>query len=172
MPNILSVATLLLLLAAAGYDIATRLIPDRISLGLLCIGIATRLGDGVLALVASASVACLLFLGLVLLHARGILGGGDVKLAAALAVGLPPLTILDFLQATVLAGGGLGLFYVLLARLPLLRLAPLPPGAPLPRRLLAMECRRIRRRGPLPYAVAIALGGTTVLGLFSWGIGS
>jgi prepilin peptidase CpaA len=39
----------------------------------------------------------------------------------------------------------------------------LAPGGPLLRRVLAVEARRVRRRGPLPYAVAIAIGGTLVL---------
>jgi prepilin peptidase CpaA len=173
MPTILAAAAILLLLAAACYDVATRLIPDRISLGLLCLGIAARLDLGWSALAVSLCVALLVAMVLVLLHARGIIGGGDVKLVVALAVGLPPLATIDFLQATLLAGGGLGLVYLLLARLPVPRPTPLQAGAAMPRRLLAMECRRIRRRGPLPYAVAIALGGGTVLGLSSvWGVGS
>jgi Flp pilus assembly protein protease CpaA len=31
------------------------------------------------------------------------------------------------------------------------------------RRVLAVEARRVRRRGPLPYAVAIAAGGVFLL---------
>ena len=43
-------------------------------------------GDGVLAAGLSAATAAVLFMLLVLLHSRGALGGGDVKLAAALAL--------------------------------------------------------------------------------------
>jgi prepilin peptidase CpaA len=155
-----------LLLAAAWWDVATRLIPDGISIALAALGLAVRATDGLAALGLSVATAALLFLVLVLLHARGALGGGDVKLASALALGLPPLATLDFLMATALAGGVLALLYVALGaalgRLPL----PVPPlraQASLPRRILAVEWRRIRRGGPLPYAAAIAIGGTLAL---------
>jgi prepilin peptidase CpaA len=87
----------------------------------------------------------------------GWLGGGDVKLAAALALGLPPLATLDFLNNTVLAGGVLGLCYLVGPRL-------LRPHAPRHvGRILRIEARRLRRGGPVPYGVAIACGGILTL---------
>ena len=83
-------AGILLLLYAAWRDIATRLIPDEISVALVLIGLATRLADGWLAVLSSAGVAVLVFAFLLFLAMRGALGGGDVKLAAALSVGLAP----------------------------------------------------------------------------------
>jgi prepilin peptidase CpaA len=150
-----------LLLAAAWRDLATRTIPDSISIALAFLGLGLRATEGTTALAVSAATAALLFLGLVLLHARGALGGGDVKLASAIAIGLPPLATFDFLLATALSGGVLGLLYLALRHLPV----PVPsrPAASLPRRVLAAERWRIHRRGPLPYAVAIAAGGILTL---------
>lgn len=146
---------------AAWRDVAVRTIPDRISLALLLIGVAKRVALGPGPLLWSLGAALVLFLLLVPLHARGLLGGGDVKLAAALAVGLAPADSYDFIVATVLAGGLLGLAYLAMARL-------LPVPAPLPRgslmaRVRTVEAWRIARRKSLPYGVAIAMGGAFVL---------
>ena len=151
------------LLAAAWRDLATRTIPDWLSLGLAALGLALRAPSGLMALAASVTMAAFLFLLLVLLHARGGLGGGDVKLITAMALGLPPLVTLDFLLATALAGGVLGLLYLALGRLAPNPAALAGTAASLPRRVLAVEHRRIHRRGPLPYAVAIAVGGIVIL---------
>jgi prepilin peptidase CpaA len=154
-----------LLLLAAWRDLASRTIPDGVSVGLAAFGLAARAAEGgAMALGLSAATAALLFLVLVLLHARGALGGGDVKLASALALGLPPLATLDFVLATALAGGALAVAYLALGRLAGgWRLLPLRATAPLHRRVLAVEQRRLRRGGPLPYAAAIAVGGIAIL---------
>jgi prepilin peptidase CpaA len=108
-------------------------------------------------------VAVGLFAALLPLHARGAFGGGDIKLITALAVGFPPLSTVDFLVATVMAGGVLGCVYLSLRLFPEPSpLAPRPRAWP-PRRVLALERRRASRRGPLPYAVAIAAGGVLTL---------
>lgn len=149
---------------AAWRDVATRTIPDEVSIALAVIGIAMRGSQGIEALAYSVAAALLLGGVLVFLHGRGFLGGGDVKLATALAVGLAPLDVWNLVVAVAFAGGVLGLLYLALQRL-------LPDGAPTsgrrargtPGRLWAVESWRIRRRGPLPYGVAIAAGGTIVL---------
>jgi prepilin peptidase CpaA len=92
---------------------------------------------------------------------RGWLGGGDVKLAAAFALVPPPGQAAAFVLATALAGGVLALLYTVLVRL-----VPRPaPGrrTGLLARCLKAEAWRISRRGPLPYAAAIAAGGFYVL---------
>jgi prepilin peptidase CpaA len=98
---------------------------------------------------------------LLLLATRGLLGGGDVKLAGALAVALPPAAVWDLVVATTLAGGALGIGYIVAARSLSVPARAVPAG--LFHRVLRVEARRIRRRGPLPYAVAIAAGGALVL---------
>lgn len=150
-----------LLVLAACADIATRTIPDRIAVAVAIIGIAIRALTGPAALAVSAAAALVLLLILLPVHARGILGGGDVKLFAVTCLGLPLLAIQRFLVVTVMAGGLLALLH-LAARWALRDLPnrkPPPRGTALPRRVLVAERWRIARRGPLPYGVAIACGG-------------
>lgn len=150
-----------LLCIAAARDVATRLIPDGISIAIAVAGLVTRGVAGWSDALISLAVAAGLFFLLLLLAMRGALGGGDVKLMAAMATGLAPADTWSFIVATVMAGGILAVAY-LLAR----HVVPEPnlaPGGALLRRVLAVESRRIRRRGPLPYAVAIAAGGVFLL---------
>ena len=157
----LAASTLLLL--AAWCDLATRTIPDSISGALAALGVATRALEGIGPLGLSFLVAVVLIAALLPLHARGALGGGDVKLITALAVGFAPQSTLDFLVTTVLAGGVLGAIYLALRLLPQPSpLVPQPSAWPI-RRVFALERRRFNRRGPLPYAAAIAVGGILTL---------
>ncbi|MBL6457168.1 prepilin peptidase [Belnapia sp. T6] len=159
----------LLLILAAGRDVATRTIPDGIVLLIALLGLVGRLAIGPAAMFQALPAALLLFLVLLGLAMRGWLGGGDAKLAGALALGLPPATTWNFVLFTSLAGGVLGLGYIagrvlLAGRAPRQPLAaPLAsPAAPLAR-VLAVEAWRLRRGGPLPYGVAIAAGGLLAL---------
>lgn len=150
-----------LLVFAAARDVATRLIPDTVSIVIALTGLLARLSAGW----QDAGLSLLIGLGLfglmLPLAARGMLGGGDVKLMSALAVGLAPEDTWNFLVATIFAGGALGVAYILGRHLvPQTRVAG---GATLLRRVMAVEAWRVRRRGPLPYAVAIAVGGILVL---------
>lgn len=158
---LLPYAIALLLLAAAWHDIATRLIPDTVCLLVALAGLLLRAAEGLAPLAVSAGLALALFLLLLPAAMRGALGGGDVKLAAALVLGLSPADAWDFLFLTVMAGGVLGLAYLAApAWVPPVSRAP--AGATLPQRILRIEQWRMRRRGPLPYAVAIAAGGVLV----------
>jgi prepilin peptidase CpaA len=152
---------LALLLIAAWHDIATRTIPDTVCLLIAASGILLRAQQGPRALAVSAGAALLLFVVLVILFARGIIGGGDVKIMTALAIALPPLDSYRFVAATVMAGGVLGIAYLLLSFRP--RRPIRPRRVSLLGRIAAIESRRICRRGPLPYGVAIAAGGGFVL---------
>jgi prepilin peptidase CpaA len=156
----LAVTVMGLLLFAAWCDIATRLIPDSVSIGLAAVGLAMRLQSGLTGAVVSICVALLLFILLALAYARGMLGGGDVKLAAAVAVGLPPDSIIRFIVVTSLAGGVVALLYLML-RFGVGRLPPRASrrGASLLRRVRSAEHWRIARRGSIPYGVAISSGG-------------
>ena len=151
-----------LLLTAAWNDIATRLIPDAISLWLLAIGALARLFEGHpsdLAFSCGDRAAAFEFAADT--YSRGLIGGGDVKIMTALAVGLSPFDCYRFIVATAIAGGLLGITYLVLSR----RLPPMhrTKRISLLNRVANLELRRIRRRGPLPYGVAIAAGGTFVL---------
>ncbi|WP_051328715.1 A24 family peptidase [Geminicoccus roseus] len=150
-----------LLILAAWRDIAVRVIPDEISLCLAGIGLVVRASFGPEALLVSLAAALALFGLLVVLHALGLMGGGDVKLAAAVAVGLAPFDSYHFVVVTVLAGGVLSLLYLWAAR----RL-PAPDRMrriSLIARVRDVEMKRIRRRASLPYGVAIAAGGGCIL---------
>ncbi len=150
-----------LLCFAAARDVATRLIPDWVSLSIAVAGLFTRAAFGFSEAGISFIVACGLFVLLLPLAMRGWLGGADVKLMSAMAVGLAPHETWLFIVATVFAGGALGLAYIIGRFLvPETRVVA---GGTLLRRVLAVEAWRIRRRGPLPYAVAIAIGGLIVL---------
>jgi prepilin peptidase CpaA len=155
----LAAAIVGLLIYAALVDVAIRIIPDGVAIGLVAFGVIERLLAGLPNLGASALAAMLLLVILVLLNARGLLGGGDVKLAVATAMGLPVESIYRFIVVTSLAGGVLALLHLALRYA--IRGAPRPPpsGASLARRVLAAERWRIVRHGSLPYGVAIACGG-------------
>lgn len=148
--------TAAILAFAAWCDLATRTIPDRCSVALLVVGVAGRLVEGPAAAAMSVALAVLIGVGFLFLHARGMIGGGDVKLVVVLAAGTAPAAVPALLFWIGVAGGVLGVLYLLLSRVmprPALR-----PEAALPWRVARVEANRIARRGPLPYAVAIAIG--------------
>jgi prepilin peptidase CpaA len=158
-------ATSGLLCVAAWRDISTRTIPDTVSIALALLGLILRLTQGLPAVALSVAVATGLFLVLLACHARGLIGGADVKLLTALTLGLSPAESYQVVTATALAGGVLAILYLGLSRaLASMRRPPRP--ARFRRRLLpriaAIELWRIRRRCALPYGVAIAVGGTLV----------
>jgi prepilin peptidase CpaA len=156
----------LALVAAALHDIAARTIPNGLSLAIACAGLLARaLADELLPGLMAAGLVFLL--GWAAWRCR-VMGGGDVKLLAACALLAPPGAVPALVLAVALAGGLLALTYLGLRPLlpaPILGGTNLaatnlagPSLAALPRRALRAELWRIRRGGPLPYAVAIALG--------------
>jgi prepilin peptidase CpaA len=153
----LTLLVLACLATAAWRDLGTRIIPDALPAALLLLGIALRARGGAVAAGLSLLVALALFALLTTVHARGWLGGGDVKLASGIAAGLAPQAVPLFLFATGLAGGVLAAAYLGLRLLPRPRYRA--RAAPLLPRLCRVERWRIVRRGPLPYGIAIACGG-------------
>jgi prepilin peptidase CpaA len=133
----------LLLVVAAVIDVRTFTISNRLNLGVALmaplywwsahlplwpdIGIQVAIAAGVFALLAVAFYA-------------GMMGGGDVKLAAALALWFSPQSTLRFLVFMSIAGGVLTLVVVGIHRL------KKKPGKP-----------------EVPYGVAIAVGGLLIL---------
>jgi prepilin peptidase CpaA len=157
--HLLAAAIVGLLIFAALVDIATRIIPDSVAIGVALFGICARLLVGLPGLAGSASAALLLFAVLVFLHWRGLVGGGDVKLAAATAIGLPIESLYQFIVVTAVAGGVLALAHLFLRMIIHKPPRPPPRGTSLAWRVLAAEGWRITRHGSLPYGVAIACGG-------------
>jgi prepilin peptidase CpaA len=148
-------AGLVLLCLAALHDFSFRTVPNMLCAALLLCGVALRLmgadiGYGLLA-------GAIVFTLCTLAWRFGWLGGGDVKLLGASAVFVSPGLVPALVLYTSLAGGVLAMIYLVAGRL-----VPAPSSAR-PHRLLARIARcelwRLRRRGPLPYAAAIAAGG-------------
>ncbi|MBR0875466.1 prepilin peptidase [Bradyrhizobium tropiciagri] len=153
---ITSLLTILLLLYVATTDIATRLIQNEICFAVALLGIAGQLADP-MQVAQSLIVAAILLLLLFVIYQFGKIGGGDVKLLVALAVGLPLAGVVQLLTVTALAGGVLALVHLMMRALPYPRLAP--AGSSVVRRVYAVERWRHLRQAPLPYGVAIASGG-------------
>ena len=147
---------ILLLLYVAMIDIATRLIRNEICLVLALFGIASQFASP-MQVTESVIVATILLLLLIVIYQRGWIGGGDVKLLVALAIGLPLMGVIQLLTVTALAGGVLALVHLMMRLLPSPRLAP--AGASFVRRVYAIERWRHLRHAPLPYGVAIACAG-------------
>ena len=147
---------ILLLLYVATIDIATRSIRNEICLVLALLGIIGLFASQ-MHVAESLIAATILSLLLIVIYQRGWIGGGDVKLLAALAIGLPLMGVIQLLTITALAGGVLALVHLMMRLLPYPKLAP--AGSSLARRVYAVERWRNLRHAPLPYGVAIACGG-------------
>src|SRR5713226_4996099 len=147
---------ILLLVYVAMIDIATRLIRNEICLALALLGIAGQFASP-MQVAESLIAATILLLLLLVIYQRGWIGGGDVKLLVALAIGLPLMGVIQLLTLTALAGGVLALVHLMMRLLPYPKLAP--AGSSFVRRVYAIERLFKLRRAPLPYGVAIACGG-------------
>jgi prepilin peptidase CpaA len=159
---LLSICILPFVAVAAWRDVATRTIPDMVSLLVALVGLASGLVLEPSGVLFTLFAVVPLFILLVFLFAHGALGGGDVKLITALALCMSPIEIWNFLVATAMAGGVLGLVYLLLSwLLPAHRARPARVAGVLTR-LYHVEAWRIRRRGALPYGVAIAAGAAMI----------
>jgi prepilin peptidase CpaA len=153
----IAIAGLLLLVAAR--DIMTRTVPNWMSLAIatLCAGLAAAGFH----LFWGLGFALAIFVICILCWTRGWMGGADVKLLGATAIAVAPADAETFVLAITIFGGVLALAY-LAGRFVLPRPAAQRPHRLLPR-VLRVEAWRIRNRGPLPYACAIAAGTLFVL---------
>lgn len=145
-----------LLASAAWFDVVSRIIPNQICLTLALIGMLARISDGPSALAISLAVGFGLLIILMVAHHFGVLGGGDVKLLVAMALGLPPMGVMTLFTVTALAGGVLCLVHLAMRTLSLPRLKS---NAFVLRRVYAVERWRIIRHASIPYGIAIACGG-------------
>lgn len=141
----------LALIAVTFIDLETLLIPDRITLPGIVVGLAMQLYPSIRGLLGGL-LGCLLAGGifyLIALASRGGMGGGDVKLAAMLGAFLGWQLVLVAIFAGVLAGGVTGVLLLLLGR----------KG----------------RKDPVPFGPFLALGGlVAALGgepLLAWYLG-
>lgn len=151
-----------LLIYAALHDLAVRTVPNWLCLLVLVFGLGLRLIDhSLLVGLIVTAVSFVLLFGLWIL---GTMGGGDVKLWTATVLLIPPGLVPDlmFFARVVLLGGALAVLYMGLSYV-VPRPVSLPAGGNHLRRYLRAELWRIGRRGPLPYACAIAGGALTIL---------
>ena len=134
----------LMLLAASWFDLRSRTIPNGLNAAIALLALPFWWATG-LALWPDAAlqvgVAALVFGLFALAFALGAMGGGDVKLVAAIALWLPWQAVLGLLIVMSIAGGVLTL-------------------------VLAVRHRLARREGRLevPYGIAIAFGGLWLIG--------
>jgi prepilin peptidase CpaA len=115
--HILLGALALLLLAAAWGDIRTRTIPNALNAAIALLAIPWWWANGWALwpdIMLQIGVAAILFGLFAIAFAMGAMGGGDVKLIAALALWLKLVPLAQMLVVMALAGGVLTLF--LLAR--------------------------------------------------------
>src|SRR3954449_10722021 len=117
------VLEIVLLLYVAMIDLATRLIRNEICLVLALLGIASQFASP-MQVTESLIAATILLLLLIVVYQRGWIGGGDVKLLVAVAIGLPLMGVIQLLTITALAGGVLALVHLIMRLLPSPRLAP------------------------------------------------
>jgi len=133
----------LLLVVAAAIDVRTYTISNRLNLAVALLAPVYWWSVG-LPLWPDAAIQVALAAGVFLLLAiafyTGMMGGGDVKLAAALALWFSPAATLRFLVFMSIAGGvvTLGL-------------------------LIAHKLRKKPGKPQIPYGVAIAIGGLAIL---------
>ncbi len=154
--EILVASGVALLLAAALSDVASRTVPNTVSLCIAATGLGARLIDA--HVLSGLALGVLVFAAAAACWRRGWMGGGDVKLLGAAALLVPPGSVVPMLLDVALAGGVLAAAYLgLRAIVP----APKRPAART-RSLLVRVARaerwRIHRNCPLPYASAIACG--------------
>jgi prepilin peptidase CpaA len=148
MPNagfteLLLVLLALLLLVAAAVDVRTFTISNRLNLAIALlaplfwwsVGLSVWPGAAI-----QLAVAAGVFGLLAIAFYTGMMGGGDVKLAAALSLWFSPLATLRFLVLMSIAGGVLTLVVAAIHRI-----------------------RKKEGRPEIPYGVAIAFGGLAIL---------
>lgn len=141
------------LAVAAAADIASRRIPNALTLAIGLMGLAASVGVGQLASGAAAAVVCLG--ATVPAWRRGLVGGGDVKLAAAAAAWVRLDHLLEFALLVALCGGLLSLLVLLHSPAGERRLVRANATAS-----LAVGRVSIARSSEMsiPYGVAIAIG--------------
>jgi prepilin peptidase CpaA len=132
-----------ILVVAAVIDVRTFTISNRLNLTVALLApvywasVALSPWPGIAVQVAAAATVFVVFAGA---FYAGMMGGGDVKLAAALALWFSPFATMKFLVLTSIAGGVLTLVV-----------------------LVWHWSRKREGRPEVPYGVAIAFGGLAIL---------
>ncbi|HEX8447657.1 MAG TPA: prepilin peptidase [Sphingomonas sp.] len=118
--RILLLATLCALLLTAGWtDLRSRIISNRLNGTIALLAPLWWLALGYAPwpdMALQLGLALALFIAFAALFALGAMGGGDVKLIAALALWLPPAAVLPMLMLMAIAGGVLTLVMLVVHR--------------------------------------------------------
>jgi prepilin peptidase CpaA len=133
-----------LLLAAAVGDWRSRTIPNWLNAGIALLAIPFWWANGLSLwpdVALQIGVAMAVFAVFALAFYMGAMGGGDVKMVAALALWLPAGAVLKLLVIVSIAGG-------------LLTLAM----------LIRQRMARLEGQPQIPYGIAIAFGGFWLIG--------
>lgn len=161
---------LTLLGLAAFKDVSERRIPNRLTGALAALyAVYVLVSPNPVAWLPALGLATLVFVVGLGLFARDLIGGGDVKLIAALSLWAGPDQFLLFLLVTTVAGGALSLFVLWtqrwsgligahLAALGLATSSGGPSAVPEASGEGAPD-----RSNTLPYGVAIAVGGIAII---------
>jgi prepilin peptidase CpaA len=155
---VMTAALVALVGAAAWTDVRVRRIPNALTMSGFLVALALHSFAGGGAVVGALLGAGLALLVSLPLFALGGMGGGDVKLLAAVGAFLGPQALLVALFVTALAGGLMAVVALRVGMdLPILlaatgaawtRAAPEAPISPAP----------AARKATIPYGVAIAVG--------------
>src|SRR5216684_8969846 len=145
---------------AASSDFLTLTISNRVSLILVGGFVALAAIGGVSAadVLSHLAAGCVVLVAAFSLFARGIIGGGDAKLAAATALWLGFDHLLPYLLYASLFGGALTLLLVQFRMMPL------------PQALARQEwVQRLHRKdGGIPYGIALAAAALAVYPQTPW----
>jgi prepilin peptidase CpaA len=158
-PDILLAVCLGLMIAASMHDLVARTIPNRLSLVLAFTALFAAIVAG--HFIGSLLATIIVFLLAAFCWRHGWMGGGDVKLLGAATLCMPPMLVPGFIASVSLAGGVLALIYLVARRVVPPSRMRRPSG--LVARALRVECWRVSRGGPLPYACAITVGAAFIL---------
>ena len=157
--NILTGGVGVLLVGIAAQDVVARTISDHMTAVLGVAGLTMRLLDGTV--VIAGVIAIVVFLAALACWHRGWLGGGDVKLLGATMLLVPPPDQVTVLLIISLVGGAISVAYLVTRRW-LHRPVGTRPSS-FAGRVWRVEQWRLSRGGPIPYAVAIAVGAIGTL---------
>jgi prepilin peptidase CpaA len=141
--EILLFALATLLVVAAVIDVRTFTISNRLNLTvallapLYWLSVSLSPWPGIAIQIAAAVTVFVILAGAFYV---GMMGGGDVKLAAALALWFPPQSLLQFIVYMSIAGGLVTLVVLVVHR-----------------------SREAKGRPQIPYGLAIAYGGLAIL---------
>jgi prepilin peptidase CpaA len=145
---------------AASSDLFTMTISNRVSLMLVggFFALAAIAGVNAAEMVSHLSAGCVVLVAGFGLFARGVIGGGDAKLAAAAALWLGFDHLLPYLLLASLLGGALSIGLIWF------RMAPLPEW-------LARQTwveRLHSKDGGVPYGIALAAAALAVYPDTAW----